>query len=159
MGIDYDDDDDLLDDEQPRDNNVMKTLRSKAKADAKRIAELEKQLQELSSANRSRSVIDVLSSKGLSNAAKVAKLIPADVDPSEEGIGKWLDEYGDVFGLGASANDTPVVPDKDIAALNKMDAAVQAGQDPTGVADLAARIAATQSIEELNALLASVGRA
>lgn len=159
MGIDYDDDDDLLEDEQPRDNSVLKQLRAKAKADAKRIAELEQKLTDLSTVTRARSITDVLSSKGLKNPAKVAKLIPADVDSSPEGIDKWLSEYGDVFGLEASANDTPKVPEADVAALSKMDTVVQAGHDLTGQADLLAKLNAAQSTEEINSIIAGIRRA
>ncbi len=46
---------------------------------------------------RKEAVTRVISGKGYK--PKLAKLIPADVEPTDEGITKWLDEYGDLFGV------------------------------------------------------------
>ena len=94
----------------------------------------------------------MLKDKGLKSPEKVAKLIPSDIEPTSEAVSKWLDDFADVFGLEAAADATPRVPSDDIDALRKMDAASNAALGKSGAADIAAKIAAAQSPEELAAL-------
>lgn len=151
MGIyDDDDDDDVL--EQPKDNNVLRDLRKALKAEQAKNKTYAEQLEQLTKAQRSRTVSDVLKDKGLKSPEKVAKLIPSDIEPTSEAVSKWLDDFADVFGLEAAADATPRVPSDDIDALRKMDAASNAALGKSGAADIAAKIAAAQSPEELAAL-------
>jgi hypothetical protein len=69
-----------------------KALREALKAQKRQNEELQEKYENLFKENRTRTVQDTLKEKGL--PAKVAGLIPADVDPTE-----WLTEYGDVLGL------------------------------------------------------------
>lgn len=72
-----------------------KPLRDFAKAQAKQNEELQKQLKTIQEESRTRTVQSLIKEKGLPE--KVAKLVPADADPTE-----WLTEYGDVFGAPAA---------------------------------------------------------
>lgn len=72
-----------------------KALRDFAKAQAKQNAQLQEQLKTIQEESRTRTVQSLIKEKGLPE--KVAKLVPADADPTE-----WLTEYGDVFGAPAA---------------------------------------------------------
>ena len=97
----YWDDDDEEDDVQDQfvgtDTDLVKKLRKQLKVEQKRAKELESTLGELSKAQRERVLKDVLTSKGIN--MKVAQFIPTDLDASEEAIGSWLEQNGDVFGF------------------------------------------------------------
>jgi hypothetical protein len=61
------------------------------------LAERNEELKKLRPQVRLTSVRDVLSDLGV--PAKVAKLIPQDVEASKDAVSAWLDEYGDVLGI------------------------------------------------------------
>lgn len=96
------DDDDLEDNSQQQ--TPGKGLRQQLEAALKRNKELESKLAETTTQLRKEAVARVIQGKGLK--AKVAKLIPNDVEPSEEAITKWLEEWGDVFGVD-NLKETP----------------------------------------------------
>ena len=83
------------DDYEEQDNGPAELRKALKKAQKEREA-IEAELNKLRSDMRSRSVKDVLASKGVPD--KLAKLIPSDVDTPEQ-IDAWLNEYSDVFGL------------------------------------------------------------
>lgn len=103
----------------------------KAKELEKQLAEAQEQIKNLTGKVRGTSISEVLQAKGVN--PKVAKLIPSDVEATDEAVTKWLDEFGDVFNItvpdsadttddgGASQDDdTPPasgVSAEDIAAL------------------------------------------
>lgn len=156
MGI-YDDDED--DDQQgQQDNNAMRQLRKALKAEQAKNKEFEVKLAELSKANRGRAIQDVLAEKGLTNP-KIANLIPQDIDPTAEAVGQWLEEYGDVFGVGgtpAAEAGRPNIPDADLNALRDIDSV---GINAKSLADhqnLLARIENAASPEELASLIAGM---
>jgi len=95
MATNYDDDDDFLDEDQPQD--VVRQLRKVNKTLEKRLKELEVETNTYKTQTRQRTVKDVLASKGIN--PKVAAFIPQDIEITEEAVSKWLDEYGDVFGV------------------------------------------------------------
>lgn len=88
----FDDDNDSNDGQQQG-----KGLRAQLEAALKKNRELEQKLQQSQKDLRREAVTRVIRDKGFK--AKVAKLVPADVDPTDEAITKWLDEWGDVFGV------------------------------------------------------------
>lgn len=107
-----DDENDDFDEEQRSDGPA--DLRKAHRAATRKLKELEKQLAErdeqiksLSGQVRGKSISDVLQAKGVN--PKVAKLIPDDVEPSEESVSKWLDDWADVFNINvpdtANASD------------------------------------------------------
>lgn len=114
---DYDDDDNA--------NQQQKGggLRAQLEAALKKNKELETKLGETQTQLRKEAVSRIISSKGYK--AKVAKLIPKDVDPTDEAITQWLDEYGDVLGADNLKQDSqqqqkqaPVEPDEGDDAAN-----------------------------------------
>lgn len=102
---------DFYDDDNDNESNLVKDLRKQLKDANKRASDLESKVGEFSSRDRARSLAEVLTSKGVN--AKVAALIPSDVD-GEEAVSKWLDEYGDVFGVKPAP---PALEDDDVAQM------------------------------------------
>lgn len=149
----WDDDDDDLDNEEQRsqDSTAMRELRKADRAKAKRIAELEAQLTSLSGAARERTVTEVLQARNLN--PKIAAFIPADVEATEDAVGKWLDEYGDVFGVATQAEPSEEEAQATLAQLRQIDTMASGLHVPPGVTDLAAKIASVNSKEELDALI------
>jgi hypothetical protein len=93
----YEDDDDDFTTESSQSNDLVKQLRKAAKQKDKELQELRSQLKTLSKGQRERAIKDVLASRGVNS--KIATFIPQDIDPTEESLSKWLDDYADVFGL------------------------------------------------------------
>jgi hypothetical protein len=152
MSNDYDDDDYGQD---------IPDLRKAHRAAAKRVKELEAELAEARSANRVRTVKDVLTQRGVNT--KIAALIPADVQ-DEDGVAKWLDDYADVFGIVQAAEDaapaTPGVPNGMTAADVEAFAAINqagSGRPIEAEADLEARIKSASSPQELAEILRGAG--
>lgn len=135
-------------------------MRAQLEEVLKQNRELRKQLDTANRQLRTATVADVLRAKGLKS--KVAKLIPADVEPSEEAITKWLDEYGDVFGVenlkepvvkeadaGTEAPKPAVEPNHDDDLSNaeyanqmrRMGQLTGQGQAPMKEADIMAKLA------------------
>lgn len=132
------------------DSNPMRELRAADRAKAKRIRELEAEMAELRGQSRTRAVKDVLAARGLN--PKIAGLIPQDIDPTEEGISKWVDEFGDVFGVQQQESAPSAVAEDDIASLRQMDAVVTQ-RVPGGADAMSSRIANAQSREELDRII------
>lgn len=147
----WDDEDDDFD-EAPAggdDSSVIRNLRKADKAKARRIAELEAALAEQQKASRSRSMSEVLQARSLN--PKIAALIPSDVEPTEDAVGKWLDEYGDVFGVSQSNGSDE--GDEIARSMASVDAAAAGLAPKAESSDMASRIAGAQTREELEALL------
>lgn len=148
---DDDDDDDEQEEQRSQDSTAMRELRKADRAKAKRIAELEAQLTSLSGAARERTVGEVLQARNLN--PKIASFIPADVEATEEAVGKWLDEYGDVFGAATKGAPSEEEEQETLAQLRQIDSMASGLNIPSGVGDLATRIASVNSKEELDALI------
>lgn len=143
-----DEDDDTGD--SPQDSSVIRELRKVNNAQAKRLKEMEEKLASFTKESRSRSVQQLLASRDLN--PKIAAFIPDDVEATEEALGRWLDEYGDVFGVTPSQPAEP--PSPSIATLRQMDAISSTAQSNIAGNDLMAAIANVQTAEELDALIA-----
>ena len=159
MGIFDTDDDDDLDEVPAQDNSAIRQLRKALKAEQARNKELSAQMESLAKFQRERTVADVLSSKGLRNPAKVARLIPSDIGSDPDTLSKWLEEYSDVFGLSAAEDAAPAVPNETVASLRAMDAAGAAAPELTGAAAIEQAIRNATSPEELAQVLARFGSA
>lgn len=142
-------DDDDADEMDPPDNTAIRELRKANSAKEKRIRELEEQIQTLSASTRQRAIAEALQTRGLN--PKVAALVPSTVDPTEEALGAWIDEYSEVFGLpaggGSASADEPT-----LAQMRQMDSAFDRSL-PGGAQSVASRIAAASTKEELDALI------
>ena len=151
---DYEDDDDFSIEDQA--NDLVKQLRKANKQKEKELADLKSQFESLSKAQRERAIKDALASRGVNG--KIAAFIPQDIDPTEESVSKWLEDYSDVFGFQqAEAPATPNVDPKQAAAYQRMTNTVEQGVTPEFQADIHRRLLNAQSREELDEIIRSSG--
>jgi hypothetical protein len=145
----YEDDDDSQESSNDG-SSAMKQLRRANAQQAKQIKDLQEKLDGTNKGLRERSIKDVLSQRGLN--PKIAAFVPADLEPDEASISKWVDDYADVFG-GASKTDTgPTMSQEDIGSLKAMDQTTAGGGAPMGQDALLERVK-TMPIDELLALI------
>lgn len=147
--FEYDDDDDFMEES----GDVVKQLRKVNRTLEKRLKELEAEASNLKTAQRQRTVKDVLSAKGVN--PKVAAFIPQDIEPTEDAVSNWLNEYGDVFGVQTqteSANaQTAVNPA--LQAQARINDVMANGVPPTVDEDAMGKILNAKSASELNDIL------
>ena len=143
----YDDEDDDFGNE-PQD--VVKQLRKVNRTLEKRLKELEVEASTLKTQTRQRTVKDVLSAKGIN--PKVAAFIPQDIDTTEEAVSAWLNEYGDVFGVQQSPEETQA---KETAsdAQRRIQNVMQTGTPPGVDEDALAKILNATSAADLSSIL------
>lgn len=148
---DWDDDDDFdIQDEETQQrpatgNDLVKKLRRAQRAAEKRAKELEEELSSLRNVNRESTVKGLLSSFGLD--AKVAKLIPSDVEPTEEGISAWIQEYSDVFGLQVQQENPNI--NQNLQSLRQIDQVVENAYTPEQIDNVFLRLDQAQSAEDI----------
>ena len=150
---DYEDDDDF--DTETSSNDLVKQLRKAAKQKDKELAELRSQFDGLSKAQRERSIKDALERRGVNQ--KIASFIPQDIDPTEESVSKWLEDYADVFGIDLGQNQSTNVDPADIAAYKKMTGTADAASSPERGADVMSRLMNANSKEELDDIIRQSG--
>lgn len=143
----YDDEDDDFGNE-PQD--VVKQLRKVNRTLEKRLKELETEASTLKTQTRQRTVKDVLSAKGIN--PKVAAFIPQDIDTTEEAVSAWLAEYGDVFGVQQTPEETQVKT-ATTNAQRRIQDVMQSGTPPQVDEDSLARILNATSAADLSAIL------
>ncbi len=150
---DYEEDDDFTEDTS---NDLVKQLRKASKQKDKELQELRSQFDSLSKGQRERAIKDALASRGVNS--KIASFIPQDIDPTEESVSKWLEEYADVFGIETSQTQaTPNVNPNDAASYKRMTNTADSGTSPEHNADLMQRLLNTNSKEELDELIKMSG--
>ena len=142
---DYEDDDDFNDDSS---NDLVKQLRKASKQKDKELNELRSQFESLNSAQRERAIKDALASRGVNS--KIASFIPQDIDPTEESVSKWLEDYADVFGIEVSQTQTHNVNPNDAAAYKRMTNSADSGVSPEHNGDIMQRLMNANSKEELD---------
>ena len=153
---DYEDeDDDITTSEPSTSNDLVKQLRKAAKQKDKELAELRDKFDGLSKAQRERTIKDALERRGVNQ--KISAFIPQDIDPTEESVSKWLEDYADVFGIELGQNQTTNVDPADIAAYKKMTGTADAGLSPERGADVMSRLMNANSKEELDDIIAQSG--
>ena len=151
---DYEDDDDITQDDSP--NDLVKQLRKASKQKDKELAELRSQFESLSKGQRERAIKDALAARGVNG--KIAAFIPQDIDPTEESVSKWLEDYADVFGYETQSNQSkPNVDPKQAAAYQRMTNAVEQGATPEFQADIHRKLMNANSREELDEIIRSSG--
>jgi hypothetical protein len=143
---DYEDDDDITQDESP--NDLVKQLRKASKQKDKELAELRSQFETLSKGQRERAIKDALAARGVNG--KIAAFIPQDIDPTEESVSKWLEDYADVFGIEVSQTQTPNVNPADAAAYKRMTNSADSGASPEHNGDIMQKLMNANSKEELD---------
>jgi hypothetical protein len=143
---DYEDDDDITQDESP--NDLVKQLRKASKQKDKELQELRSQFESLSKGQRERAIKDALAARGVNG--KIAAFIPQDIDPTEESVSKWLEDYADVFGIEVSQTQTPNVNPADAAAYKRMTNSADSGASPEHNGDIMQKLMNANSKEELD---------
>jgi len=142
---DYEDDDDFTEDTS---NDLVKQLRKASKQKDKELQELRSQFETLSKGQRERAIKDALAARGVNS--KIASFIPQDIDPTEESVSKWLEDYADVFGIEVSQNQTPNVNPADAAAYKRMTNSADSGASPEHNGDIMQKLMNANSKEELD---------
>ena len=142
---DYEDDDDFTEDSS---NDLVKQLRKASKQKDKELQELRSQFESLSKGQRERAIKDALAARGVNS--KIASFIPQDIDPTEESVSKWLEDYADVFGIEVSQTQTPNVNPNDAAAYKRMTNSADSGVSPEHNGDIMQKLMNANSKEELD---------
>ena len=149
----YDYEDDDFDSDS---GDLVKQLRKANKQKEKELAELKAQYESLAKSNRERAIKDALASRGVNS--KIAAFIPQDIDPTEESVSKWLEDYADVFGIQqAEAQAAPNVDPKQAAAYQRMTNAVEQGATPEFQAEIHHKLVNANSREELDEIIRQSG--
>jgi len=144
---DYEDDDDITQDDSS--NDLVKQLRKASKQKDKELAELRSQFESLSKGQRERAIKDALAARGVNG--KIAAFIPQDIDPTEESVSKWLEDYADVFGIETSQTQTqPNINPNDAAAYKRMTNSADSGTSPEHNGDIMQKLMNANSKEELD---------
>jgi hypothetical protein len=147
---DYEDDDDF--DTNDSSNDLVKQLRKASKQKDKELNELKAQFESLNKAQRERAIKDALASRGVNS--KIASFIPQDIDPTEESVSKWLEDYADVFGIEVSQTQaTPNVNPNDAAAYKRMTNSADSGVSPEHNGDIMQKLMNANSKEELDEVI------
>ena len=144
---DYEDEDDTTYGDSS--NDLVKQLRKAAKQKDKELQELKAQFEGLNKAQRERAIKDALASRGVNS--KIASFIPQDIDPTEESVSKWLEDYADVFGIEVGQTQaTPNVDPNDAAAYKRMTNSADSGVSPEHNGDIMQKLMNANSKEELD---------
>jgi hypothetical protein len=147
---DYEDDDEFTNDDSS--NDLVKQLRKASKAKDKELNELKAQFESLNKAQRERAIKDALAARGVNS--KIASFIPQDIDPTEESVSKWLEDYADVFGIETSQTQaTPNVNPNDAAAYKRMTNSADSGVSPEHNGDIMQKLMNANSKEELDEVI------
>jgi len=147
---DYEDEDDTTYGDSS--NDLVKQLRKAAKQKDKELQELKAQFEGLNKAQRERAIKDALASRGVNS--KIASFIPQDIDPTEESVSKWLEDYADVFGIESSQTQaTPNVNPNDAAAYKRMTNSADSGVSPEHNGDIMQKLMNANSKEELDEVI------
>ena len=147
---DYEDDDDFTTEDTS--NDLVKQLRKASKQKDKELNELKAQFESLNKAQRERAIKDALASRGVNS--KIASFIPQDIDPTEESVSKWLEDYADVFGIETGQTQaTPNVNPNDAAAYKRMTNSADSGVSPEHNGDIMQKLMNANSKEELDEVI------
>ena len=152
----YDYEDDDFDTPSNDGGDLVKQLRKATKQKDKELAELKSQYETLAKANRDRAIKDALNSRGVNS--KIASFIPQDIDPTEESVSKWLEDYSDVFGIQTQAPQAvPNIDPRQAAAYQRMTNAVEQGMTPEYQAEVHKKLMNAQTREELDEIIRQSG--
>jgi len=146
---DYEDDDDFTFDDSS--NDLVKQLRKAAKQKDRELQELRSQFEGLNQMQRERAIKDALASRGVNS--KIASFIPQDIDPTEESVSKWLEDYADVFGIEVSQTQSPNINPNDAAAYKRMTNSADSGVSPEHNGDIMQKLMNANSKEELDEVI------
>jgi hypothetical protein len=152
---DYEDDDFDFEDTSSQNNDLVKQLRKAAKQKDRELSELREKFDGLSKAQRDRTIKDVLETRGINK--KISAFIPQDIDPTEESLSKWLDEYGDVFGIESQESNQNTVDPQTAAQYKRMNNVTENGLTPDSGEDIYRKLMSATSKEELDEVIRQSG--
>lgn len=89
--------------EQDNDSDLVRQLRAQLKTKAKEASDATKELSTFRAKERTTSLADLLKDQGVN--PKIARLLPADIEPTEAAVKGWLDDYADVFNIQRGVDD------------------------------------------------------
>ena len=142
---------------QGNDNNAIKALRNKAKADTAKVSSLEAQVEALLAKDRERTVAEVLAKKGVN--PKAARLVLKDItEVTDENVDTWLKDNGELFNITPKPADTQEVDEGtslETDELEKQDALTSQANTPGTGGNIASKIASFKTFEEINAWVLS----
>lgn len=122
-----------------------KALRDAYERQREEAARLSKELAGLQAKVRAQEVSSMLAAKGLPD--KAAKLFPKDLEPTEDEVTKWVEEYGSLFAPPSekTAEDiptpTPDTPKADVEQLQAIQQVTSGGVGGSSNEDFAAMLA------------------
>jgi hypothetical protein len=149
---DLEDDDDLSD----LSNDLVKQLRKANKQKEKELADLKAQFENLSKAQRERAIKDALERRGVNQ--KIAAFIPQDIDPTEESVSTWLNNYADVFGVDTGQTQAkPNIDPAQAQQYQRMTNTVDSAASPAPLDDVYRRLMNANTREELDAIIRESG--
>lgn len=141
--------------------NLPKGFRSQLKVMADQNKAMQAKLAEYDAQARRGAIEKIVTENKLN--PKVAKLIPESIESTPEAIGKWLEEYKELFSPPAPEGNAQQEEEEDDAsatvdALQRIARAQNASMPPTKAADLMAQINdPTMTPEKLVQLIESHG--
>ena len=151
--FDDDDDEDMVS-ESGGEASAMKQVRKALRDAKKRLAELEAENQTLNGQVRSTAIKESLKAKGVN--PKIAAFVPQDIEPSEEAVAKWLDDYADVFGIQVAEPEPTAVPQDQVENLRQIINARDSARTASTDADWESKIKSAESPEQLTEILKSL---
>jgi len=146
-------DNDIFEDDDSNEADLPKKLRAKIKELSARLGEVEEENNALKTEKRSQLLSSTLNERGIN--PKIAKFIPSDLD--EEGIAAWLEENGEIFGIGQdeqSAQQTVIARDAEqAAAIRQMANASSSTTSTPGMEGVLDGIENAESMDDLMTVL------
>lgn len=161
LNLDDDEEDDNGSGQNSQKVNVPKGLRTQLKAITDQNKEMADRIAKYEAAARQGAIDGIIKEQKLN--PKVASLIPKDVESTPEAVGKWLEEYKELFSPPQQQQDDGISDEEDdgsytVDALQRIARAQNAAMPPTKAADLMAKINdPNMTPEKLMALIASHG--
>ena len=89
--------------ETDNDSDLVRQLRKQLRDKGKEAADAAKELATYRAKERTTSIGDLLKDQGVN--PKIARLLPADIEPTEDAVKGWLDDYADVFNIERGVDD------------------------------------------------------
>lgn len=127
-------------------NDLVKKLRRQVRQLEKSLKEKDSEVLELRTGQRDFLIKNILAEKGLNE--KVARFVPADIEPNADALSNWINENADVFGLQTSQpEEQRVTPD--LATLRQIDAVTANAITPDKLENMLLRIDQASSADEI----------
>jgi hypothetical protein len=142
--------------EDPNESDLVKQLRAQIKKQGAELSELKEENVSLKSTFRSKTIEDVLTSKGVNK--RISKYIDSSINTEEE-IVTWLQENAEDFGFklddsSVTAPAQPAATQEEIQTTTRLNNLNSSGQSLGITEDFQSQIKNAQSDEEVDEILA-----